>query len=107
MQTPNAESTSAWAAARPKLSPVRVVLGVILSMAATLLAAWILPGFDVHGAAGAFLLVVVIAVLNAIVPPLIAALRVPFTIVFGFLTCLILDAAIVLGRAATRSRTST
>jgi uncharacterized membrane protein YvlD (DUF360 family) len=95
MQPPNAEGTSAWAAARPKLSPVRVVLGVILSMAATLLAAWILPGFDVHGAVGAFLLVVAIAILNAIIPPVIAALRVPFTIVFGFLTCLILDAAIV------------
>src|SRR3954453_3470169 len=95
MPTPNAESTSAWASARPKLSPVRLVLSAILSMAATLLAAWILPGFDVNGALGAFLLVVVIALLNAIIPPVIAALRVPFTIVFGFLTCLILDAAIV------------
>jgi uncharacterized membrane protein YvlD (DUF360 family) len=95
MLAPDAEGTSAWQAARPKLSPVRLVLGVILSMAATLLAAWILPGFDVHGAVGAFLLVVAIAALNAIIPPLIAALRVPFTIVFGFLTCLILDALIV------------
>jgi uncharacterized membrane protein YvlD (DUF360 family) len=95
MHQPVAEGTSAWQAARPKLSPVRVVLGVILSMIATLLAAWILPGFDVHGAVGAFLLVVVIALLNAIVPPVIAALRVPYTVVFGFLTCLILDAAIV------------
>jgi uncharacterized membrane protein YvlD (DUF360 family) len=96
MHDPAAEGTSAWQAARPKLSPVRVVLGVILSMVATLLAAWILPGFDVHGPAAAFGLVVLIAILNAIVPPLIAALRVPFTIVFGFVTCLVLDAAIVL-----------
>src|SRR5262245_216404 len=95
MHDPVAEGTSAWQAARPKLSPVRVVLGVILSMIATLFAAWILPGFDVHGAAGAFFLVVLIAILNAIVPPLIAALRVPFTIVFGFVTCLVLDALIV------------
>src|SRR5262249_37674385 len=38
---------------------------------------------------------VVIAIRNAIAPPLIAALRVPFTIVFGFVTCLVLDALIV------------
>jgi uncharacterized membrane protein YvlD (DUF360 family) len=87
--------SAAWEAAKPKLSPVRVVLGIILSMIATVVAAWILPGFDVKGAAGAFGLVVLIAVLNAIVPPVIAALRVPYTIVFGFLTCLVLDAAIV------------
>ena len=41
----------------------------------------------------------VLAVLNAIVPPLLAALRLPFTLVTGFLVVLIADALMLLGAA--------
>jgi uncharacterized membrane protein YvlD (DUF360 family) len=83
----------AWAAARPGLSPTRLVLGAAISAAAVLFAAWILRGFDVPDFTDALLLVVVIAILNAIVPPLVAALRLPLTVVLGFVIVLLIDAA--------------
>ena len=65
----------------------------MISAAAVLFAAWILPGFDVPDISDALLLVVAIAILNAIVPPLVAALRLPLTVVLGFLIVLLVDAA--------------
>ena len=37
-----------------------------------------------------------IAVLNAFLPPIVAALRLPFMVVLGFLLVLFLDAALLL-----------
>ena len=37
-----------------------------------------------------------IAVLNALLPPIVAALRLPFTLVLGFLAVLVVDALILL-----------
>jgi uncharacterized membrane protein YvlD (DUF360 family) len=59
-------------------------------------AAWIVPGAAIDGFWGALLVAAVVAVLNAIVPPLIASLRLPFTLVLGFLLVLAADAAILL-----------
>ncbi len=91
--TASADDHTAWAAARPGLSPTRLILGAIISAAAVLFAAWILPGFDVPDLTDALLLVVAVAVLNAIVPPLVAALRLPLTVVLGFVIVLLVDAA--------------
>ena len=38
----------------------------------------------------------IVGVLNALLPPLVAALRLPFTVAIGFLLVLALDAAILL-----------
>jgi uncharacterized membrane protein YvlD (DUF360 family) len=59
-------------------------------------AAAILPGVDVVGLGGAFLAAALIALLNAFLPPLIAALRLPYTVALGFLLVLFGDAAIML-----------
>ncbi len=72
------------------------MLGVAIAVAALLAASWILPGFEVAGLRPAFALVIVIGVLNAIVPPLVAALRLPLTLVVGFVLVLALDAVLLM-----------
>ena len=52
-----------------------------------------MPGVDLRAPGGAFLVAAVIAILNAVLPPIVAALRLPFTILFGFFAVLFLDAA--------------
>ena len=41
----------------------------------------------------------IVGILNAVLPPLVAALRLPFTVAIGFLLALALDAAILLAAA--------
>jgi uncharacterized membrane protein YvlD (DUF360 family) len=89
-------STVAYEPERPRIRPLRLALAWLLSAAALLLAAWAVPGVTVHGWGGALLAAMVIAVLNAVLPPVLAALRLPFTLVFGLLLVLVLDAAMFL-----------
>jgi uncharacterized membrane protein YvlD (DUF360 family) len=77
---------------RPRIRPLRLVVAWLLSSAALLFAAWVVPGVSIHGRGGALLAAAVIAVLNAVLPPLLAALRLPYTLLFGFLLVLVLDA---------------
>jgi uncharacterized membrane protein YvlD (DUF360 family) len=55
-------------------------------------AAGILPSIDLKDPGGAFLVAAVIAVVNVIVPPLVASLRLPFTVALGFVLVLLVDA---------------
>jgi uncharacterized membrane protein YvlD (DUF360 family) len=61
-----------------------------------IVAAMILPGAAVTDFWGALLAAAVIAVLNSILPPLVAALRLPFMLLLGFLVVLVLDALMLL-----------
>ena len=81
---------------RPQLRPTRVLLTWLVSAVAILLAAAILPGLDVDGFWGALGVALLIAVVNAIVPPVIAALRLPYTVALAFLLVLAADAAALL-----------
>jgi uncharacterized membrane protein YvlD (DUF360 family) len=63
-------------------------------------AAWIVPGAHVNSFWAALLAAAVIGVLNAIVPPLIAALRLPFMLVLGLLLVLVADALMLLAADA-------
>ena len=49
---------------------------------------------------GALLVAVIVSALNAVIPPVLAALRLPLTLVLGFLLVLIADAAILLATDA-------
>jgi uncharacterized membrane protein YvlD (DUF360 family) len=84
---------------RPKIRPFRLLLSWLVAAAALFIAAWIVPGVDVQTFRGALAVALVIAILNALLPPLVAALRLPFTLVLGFLLVLILDAWMLLGAA--------
>jgi len=84
-----------WEPATPRLRPVRLVVSWIVAAGAVWVAAAILPGFELHGFWAPFLVAAVIAVLNAIVPPVLAALRLPFMIAVGFILVLVADALII------------
>ena len=72
-----------------------LVMGVALMVAAGLL-----PGVSVESFWGALLVAAIVAALNAVIPPVLAALRLPLTLVVGFLLVLLADAAILLAADA-------
>ncbi|HWM10889.1 MAG TPA: phage holin family protein, partial [Solirubrobacteraceae bacterium] len=67
---------------------------------AFMVAAGLLPGVSIDGYLGALLVAVVVAALNAVIPPVLAALRLPATLVLGFLLVLAADAGILLATDA-------
>ncbi len=79
-----------------RLRPTRLVVAWAVAAAAVYVAAAIMPGVAVAGAGGAFLAAALIALLNALLPPVIAALRLPFTVALGFMLVLAGDAVILL-----------
>jgi uncharacterized membrane protein YvlD (DUF360 family) len=85
---------------RPKVRPFRLLLSWLVSAAALFIAAWIVPNVDVQTFWGALGVALVIAILNALLLPLVAALRLPFTLVVGFLLVLILDALMLMAASA-------
>jgi uncharacterized membrane protein YvlD (DUF360 family) len=86
----------AWEVTRPKIHPIRVVCAWLLSAFALLIAAYVVPGASVGNFRNALAAAAAIAVLNAVIPPLVAALRIPFMALLGFFVVLALDAALLL-----------
>ena len=84
-----------WQPERPRFRPVRIVMAWILAALALMAAAWIVPGASIEGFWGALLVAAIVAALNAVLPPILAALRLPFTLVAGFLLVLLADAAML------------
>ena len=81
-----------WQPTTPRLRPLRLVVSWMVAAASVYVAAGLVAGVSIDDPAGAFLVAAVIAVVNAVLPPLIAALRLPFTLVTGFLLVLFADA---------------
>ena len=75
---------------------MRVLVTWLVSTVSLLVAAWIVPGADVKSFWGALVAAAVIAILNAILPPVVAALRLPFMLVLGFVLVLVADALMLL-----------
>ena len=74
-----------WGPKRPHIGPIRLLTSWVLATVALLVAAWIVPGAEVESFGGAFVAAAVIAILNAMLPPVIAALRLPLMLVTGLL----------------------
>lgn len=91
-----AKGTVPWSPQLPRLRPLRLAATWLASAAALLLAAGLVPGADVRGFGGAVVVAAIAGLLNAILPPVVAALRLPYTLALGFLIVLALDAAILL-----------
>jgi uncharacterized membrane protein YvlD (DUF360 family) len=89
------EQVLAWHPARLRLRPFRLAFAWVASALALLFATWLMPGAHLNGVAGAFLVAALAAILNAILPPVVAALRLPFTVISGFLLVLALDAGML------------
>lgn len=85
-----------WRPEAPRVRPVRVVVSWLVSALALLLAAWIVPNVEIPNFWGGLLTAAIVAVVNAIIPPLVAALRLPFMVLLGFVLVLIADAAALL-----------
>jgi uncharacterized membrane protein YvlD (DUF360 family) len=94
MTTEYAEAVH-WHPERPRFKATRLLISWLLTAAALWFAAAILPGVDVDTFGGALLMALVIASLNAILPPLLAALRLPFTVALGFVLVLVLNALVL------------
>jgi uncharacterized membrane protein YvlD (DUF360 family) len=99
MSVPQAIMTStaygdevAWEPSKPRFSPLRLAVSWLVAAGSVYVAAGVVGGVALTGTGGAFLVAAAIAIVNAVLPPLIAALRLPFTLVLGFLLVLIVDA---------------
>ncbi|HWB57300.1 MAG TPA: phage holin family protein [Gaiellaceae bacterium] len=90
----------AWKPERPRIRPARLILAWVISALSLLAAAAVVPGAHIDGFWGALLVAAIVALLNALLPPLIASLRLPFMLVAGFLLVLVADAAILLAADA-------
>src|SRR4051794_36842565 len=84
-----------WQPDTPKLRPPRLVLVWIVAAASVRGAAAIAPGFELKQLGAGFLTAALIAVLNAIIPPLLAAIRMPFALLSGFFTVLFANAGLI------------
>ncbi|HET8650967.1 MAG TPA: phage holin family protein [Gaiellaceae bacterium] len=84
-----------WRPDVPRLKPGRVLIAWFFTALSLWFAALILPGVDVSDYAGAFVMAACVAVLNALLPPIVAALRLPFTVALGFILVLILNALVL------------
>ena len=86
----------AWAPERPRFRLLHLIVSWLVSALALLAAAAIVPGASIEGFWGALVVAAIVAALNAVLPPLLAALRLPFTLVAGFLLVLVADALMLM-----------
>ncbi len=80
---------------RPRIRPLRLLASWLVSACALLFAAAVVPGVSIHGFGGAVFAVLVIAILNTVLPPLLAALRLPYMVLLDFVLVLVLDAVML------------
>jgi uncharacterized membrane protein YvlD (DUF360 family) len=85
-----------WTPGKPRFRPGQLVLSWLLGAASLLVATKLVPGASDSTFRAALAVAVIIAVLNAVLPPVIAALRVPFTALLGFFLVLAVDALMLL-----------
>src|SRR4051794_8223325 len=83
-----------WHPDVPRFRITRFVATVLVMAPALLIAAAIVPGVSIPSFWGALLVALFVVVVNAFVPPLIAAVRLPLTLVVDFLLILLIDALI-------------
>jgi uncharacterized membrane protein YvlD (DUF360 family) len=85
-----------WSPAAPRFRPLRLALSLLVGAVSVSVAGLLLSGVHVKSFRGALIDAALIGVLNGLLPPIVAALRLPFTLVLGFLSVLALDAGILL-----------
>jgi putative membrane protein len=88
--------TSVWSPTRPRIGVLHVLVSWLLSTIALVVGTAVIPGAAVNDLWGAFAAAAVIGVLNALLPPIVAALRLPLMALVGFLLVLVLDALMLL-----------
>ena len=94
-QTGHGEAV-AWEPTKPRLRPLRLLVSWAIAAATLYVAAILVPGVTLERPGAAFAVAAVVAILNAIVPPIVAALRLPFMLALGFIIVLVVDALLLL-----------
>ncbi len=87
---------AAWEPQTPRLDPLHLLTSWLVGTVAVLIAAEVVPGLTVGSFRDAAAAAAAIALLNAMIPPIIAALRLPFTLAVGFPLVLAIDALILM-----------
>ena len=94
-----------WRPEPLRFRPVGVAAALANGAVALLIAAVILPGLSIAGITGALTVAALVGLLNLVFPPLVAALRVPFTVGATFVIVLALNAAVLWGIAQLTAET--
>lgn len=84
-----------WEPSRPRFTPFRSAVALFVGAVAACVASILAGGVHVKSFVGVVEAAALIGVLNAICPPIVAAVRLPFTLVTGFLVVLAVDAGIL------------
>jgi uncharacterized membrane protein YvlD (DUF360 family) len=85
-----------WTPERPRFSPGQFVLFWLVAAVSLAVATKLVPGASDSTLRASIVAAAFIALLNAVLPPLVAALRVPFTALLGFFLVLFVDAGMLL-----------
>jgi uncharacterized membrane protein YvlD (DUF360 family) len=85
-----------WEPTTPRLRVASLLVGWVVAAAALWGAAEVLPGVELEQTGAAFAVAATLAALNAVVPPLVAALRLPLTLLAGAAGVLVADALLLL-----------
>jgi uncharacterized membrane protein YvlD (DUF360 family) len=85
-----------WTPETPRLRLTRFLLTWAVATASVWVGAAVVPGVTLEWPGGALPAALAIGVLNAVLPPLIAALRLPYMLAIGFLLVLVADALVLL-----------
>jgi uncharacterized membrane protein YvlD (DUF360 family) len=80
-----------WEPTRPRLRPFHLIVAWLIAGAAVYAAAGIVAGVSIERPGAALIVAAAIALINAVLPPLIAALRLPYTLLAGFILILLAD----------------
>ena len=94
-----------WRPRRPRYNVLHVLVSWLVAGVSVYVAAAIVPHVSVGGFTDALAAAVLIAALNAVLPPVVAALRLPFTLALGFVIVLVLDALMLLLASHISTRT--
>ena len=87
--------STAWQQEHARIKLFPLLVSWFATGVALMVASWALPGVDIGTFWGALVVAAVVAALNAVIPPVLAAIRLPLTLVLGFLLVLIADALIL------------
>jgi uncharacterized membrane protein YvlD (DUF360 family) len=85
-----------WEPEVPRLRLLRTLVAIAVLTASVYIAAFLVPGVSLDEPGTGLLVALSLALLNAIVPPLLAALRLPFMVAIGFVGLLLVDAALLM-----------
>jgi uncharacterized membrane protein YvlD (DUF360 family) len=75
---------------------LRIVVALLILTAAVYVGVWIAPGVALHATGSAFAVAIVLALLGSVLPPALAAIRLPYTFALGFVLVLVVNGAMLL-----------